>query len=466
MTTNYDFPIVEDFHRIQANLIQRHLTREGQNSVLVAGRGLGKSVLSRGIVYLNALNYKGIIPPRSKTKLFNIICMPQLNQAKKVHWAPLEYLFNETPLARLVQSINRSEAVIELKGDRPGIMLAGINQDEGKRLRGLSIPRLVIDEFSDVKAGIWASIKPAVDRCEGNCLITGTPKGKSSNFYRFTREMTSKNGWRYYHYVTADNPYLPDIDRILREARSGLTEREFRSEYLGSWEDFPGQIFDSLQKSHVMTPGVFPQFEQFFLGVDWGDVNPACCVVGVRDFPRKYYVIDSWEGNQDGSNQSISFDNFLRICGEMCNKYGVEATFPDVFQPGNINYINEFRNSQYPGLRNTVDPISEDYKRMRSLKVMPSLAQMNRLFNQNRLFINANLEDNFRSVIRKRDKMSDQFLDEVDKTACRMHRIDAARYAISNIENTLAILCGHNYSSYSAYSSETNNTDSLGYSVA
>jgi hypothetical protein len=444
-------PIIESYHPKQGNILRRHLTKEGQNTVLVAGRGFGKSILGRGIAVLNALHYRGYVPPRSKTKMFNVIAMPLLNQCKKVHLAPLEYLFTETSLSKIVKNINRSEGVIELKGDRPGIILAGLN-DEGLKLRGLSIPRLIIDEFGDIKPSIWASVKPAVDRINGCVLTTGTPKGKATHFYRFTKKMTQENAWKYYHYVTKDNPYLPDVERILREAKAGLTEKEYLSEYFASWEDFPGQVFDSITNKSIKRKFELPKhLDQVFLGVDWGDYSCSCVVVGVTDFPYKYHVLDYFEGNPDGGGSSISFDTFLRTCGELANQYNVSATFPDVFQPGNVNFINEFRASEYQGLRNTVDPLSEDYKRMRSLKVMPSLSQMNRLFYHDRLYILDTMEDNFRSIVRKKDPYSEFFLDEVDKSSTRFHLCDSLRYVVSNVENTLAILCGHNYLTYGSY---------------
>lgn len=378
--------------------------------------------------------------------------MPTFNQCKKIHWLPIEYLFTETPLSKLVKSINRSEAIIELHGDRPGIMLAGVNQDEAIRLRGLSIPLFYGDEFGDFKPNLLASLKPAVDRCGGSILGSGTPKGKATWFYKIVRDLTRNHNWNYYHYFTKDNPFLPNIENILAQGKAGLTDREFRCEFEASWEDFEGAIFDCLTSVNVIKRDQLPnQFDQVFLGVDWGDINPACVVIGAKGFPYTYYVLDYFEGNPGGTNTSIMFDDFKRIAGEMANKYRVSTVFPDVFQPGNINFIQEFRASIYPCLHNIVNPVSEDYKRMRTLKVMPSLALMNRLFNQKRFYILDTLEDNFKSAIRKQSKSTGDFLDEVDKSSTRYHLIDASRYVVANVEQTLAILCGHTYLNYGVY---------------
>ncbi|QVQ57008.1 terminase large subunit [Anabaena phage Elbi] len=448
-----DFPIVDSYHPKQGNIVARGIAGT-QNSILVCGRGFGKSIAGRGIIYTTAIDYRGMIPPQGKTKLFNVIAMPHLNQAKKIHWSPLEYLFTETDLSRLVKNINRSEGTIELIGSLPGIALAGLNDDNGNKIRGWSIPRLVIDEMQDVKPGIWASIKPAVDRCLGRVFVSGTPKGKGTPFHRFCKDMTAQ-GWKYYHYFTEHNPFLPDIDRVLAEARQALTEREFNAEYRASWEDFPGQIFDQLQPHHVLPPESLPNsFDSIVMGIDWGDIHPAIAIVGIRDFPYKYYLIDFWQGNPYDTSNSISMDLFIKTCGEYCDKYGVHSTYPDVFQPGNINNIYEFRNSEWGGMRNIVDPDSGDYQRMRTLRVMPSLSLMNRLFSKDRLFIHKDIEDQFRSIVRKQDKISGQFIDEVDKQQGKHHIIDGARYCIANIENAMQIFYGFNQVSYSPFDAD------------
>ena len=428
------------------------ITVESPDGLFLAGKSLittHNSITGRGLVYLSALSYNGILPPQSKTKLYNVIAMPHLNQAKRIHWEPLEYLFQETPLRQLVKSINRSEGIIQLVGNRPGILLAGLNDDDGNKIRGLSIPRLFLDEFQDMKPTIWAAIKPAVDRCLGATLVCGTPKGKGTHFYKFIKSMIKEN-WNYYHYFTQDNPYLPNVQEMLRQAKTALTEREYRSEYFASWEEFPGQIFDSLTEDCVLSLSEMPSYlDTVVMGIDWGDVNPAIAIVGIKDFPYKYYLIDHWEGNPDGGNQTIVFDDFLNKALELAEKYQIHSVYPDVFQPGNKNYIYEFR--KYPRLSNIVEPDSDDYSNMRELKVMPSLAQLNRLFHQKRFFIKDSIEDQFRSIIRKQDKATGQFLDELDKSG-KKHICDATRYAISNIETTINILYGADSGvSYGAY---------------
>jgi hypothetical protein len=456
MTPGEDFAIVDRYHPKQGNIAARGIAGT-QNSILVCGRGFGKSICGRGIIYTTAIDYKGMRPPRSKAKMYNVIAMPFLNQAKKIHWSPLEYLFNETELSRLVKNINRAEGTIDLIGDLPGIALAGLNDDGGNKIRGWAVPRIVIDEAQDVSNlnGIWASIKPAVDRCLGSVFMSGTPKGKGTMFHRFCKEMIGQN-WKYYHYHTKDNPFLPDIDRVLAEARAMLTDREYRAEYQASWEDFPGQIFDKLDKHHVLPPESFPtQFDNVVMGIDWGDIHPAVAIVGIKDFPYKYYVIDYWEGNPQDTHVSVLFDDFKRKCGELCDRYGVHSTYPDVFQPGNINYIYEFLNSDWGGMRNIVVPHSNDYIRMRSLKVMPSLSVMNRLFSQDRLFIHKGLEDQFRAIVRKQDKISGTFIDEVDKNQGKHHLIDCVRYSVNNIEASMQIYYGFNQQSYSPFSADS-----------
>lgn len=266
--------------------------------------------------------------------------------------------------------------------------------------------------------------------------------------------MPAKHGWKYYHYFTKDNPKLPNLEKALAEAKAGLTDREYRAEYEASWEDFAGQIFDYLEDRHILHFDTRPEnFEFCCIGIDWGDINPAIVVVGIKDYPYKYYVLESWKPNQ---GLSVPFDNVKRKAYEFALKYNIHSTYPDVFQPGNQNFINELRQMPHPGLQNICVPGSEDYQNMRLLRVMPSCAQINRLIKADRFFINVatDLGDKFRSYRRNEDK-NGQFIDE-PHPACDpiSHEIDATRYVVANIDHTLSITYGgasHDYSPF-AYS--------------
>jgi hypothetical protein len=458
MTINYN----DSYHPKQGNIVKRVLS--GRNAILVAGRGFGKSIAGRGIITLNAINYQGYRPALDKTKMFNAIAMPTLVQAKKIHWESLEYLFMETDLKKLRKNIDRQQGIITLKGDRPGIILSGVNEDNGDKLRGLSIPRLFLDEFQDIKPGIWVAIAPAVNRCRGAVFVSLTPKGKGTFAHRFVMSMQSKHNWKYYHYFTSDNPKLPDIERVLEEAKATLSPREFRQEYLASWEDFEGQIFDQLEENtHVKKLSRDPRdYEYVVMGVDWGDNNPAISLVGInRDTQKKqliYNILECWEGNPDDGSRTVLFDELLEKINYYANKYNIHSVYPDVFQPGHKHFINELRNQDHPGLQDAPRPGGRVYEQMKKLEVMPSCSLINRLFYQNRLFINAEMQithehphqlaemmgyslssklispvDQIRSFRRKQNKNDGTFLNVFDDS-CRKHIIDTIRYPIANIE--------------------------------
>lgn len=453
----------DSYHSNQGAIVRRVLN--GKNAILVSGRGFGKSICGRGVIYLSAIDYKGYVPSLDKTKLFNAIGMPTLVQAKKIHWESLEYLFNDTPLKSLRKNIDRQQGIITLKGTRPGVILSGVNEDNGDKLRGLSIPRLFLDEFQDIKPGLWTAISPAVNRCKGSIIISMTPKGKGTAAHRFVMEMQSKRNWEYFHYHTRDNPKLPDIDAILEEAKATLTPREYRQEYEASWEDFAGQIFDYLDEDVNITPvSTSPEDYDFcVMGLDWGDVNPALSVVGIKYIENRYhyFLIESWEGNPDGGGRTILFDDFLNEINRYAYKYNIHSCYPDVFQPGNINYIHTLRAQNHPGLQRTPEPGGEDYLEMRKLEVMPSCSMLNRLFYQKRLFLNSDMQitsdaphklanllgydlgkklispiDQIRAFRRKQNKDLGMYVDKVDDS-CRKHIIDTMRYPIANIENTM-----------------------------
>jgi hypothetical protein len=324
--------------------------------------------------------------------------------------------------APFVQSINNSELRISFKGNKPDVILRGTNEDDGDGLRGLKIYFAAVDEFQDIKVGIWDNtIFPALSDTPGSkALLCATPKGRSHPLYKFYQKIKDLKEWAYFNFYTKDNPHFPKSQ--LRIAKSQMPPKSYRQEFQASWEDFDGQLFDQLNDSHFISN--IPSDLSFYIGCDWGDTNPAFIVVGLSKDYSKFYIVDSWF-NQ--SQQPITQDEFLDKLAAACTKYKIYKTYLPDDRPAAIKSARILGNKQdISGLKRAVQ-VSRS-----QLGVMSSIEIINNLFYQNNLFINSSLTE-VKSQFQDYHRASDKDGNLLNKPAdCQSdHLIDAARYVIA-----------------------------------
>lgn len=380
--------------------------------MLCCGRRFGKSQLGKVEVIKRAFEYDGpydtISPP------VVLVGMPNLPMAKRVFFRPLVALLERHPL---VAGVNRSECIIHLKGDRPDILFLGLNAGYGDRVRGLRIWGFVGDEIQAVSRGILDEvIMPAMADTPGSwALLTGTPKGKQNHLYDLTQRSLTQPDWDYFHYHTSDNPFVAR-DEIAR-ARSVLDPRTYRQEYEASFEDFTGKIFSELGDRHIVD--VIPDsFDRVYLGVDWGDVNPALVVIGLKG--DRYFVVDEWI-NRTG--QPVTQDVVDREALRLCTHWGLHRGYADPSRPSSILHM---RRLEPAGLKRMIKGFN---------RIDEGLAAINSLFFQDRLFIWSKLR-HFRECAESYHRATDE-----DGTVLNTiedgqddHVLDAARYVLSTIE--------------------------------
>lgn len=257
-----------------------------------------------------------------------VFAMPTLKQCKKIFWKPLVNLLAGQPF---IESINRAEHTIKLVGDLPEIVCVGLNDGDGDRVRGFRIAALLADEWQDVKPMIWDEVlRPAMADTPGSiALFTGTPKGKVNHLYKFDLKSQEFEDWGSFRFNTSDNPFVPE-DEIAR-AKQTMEPRSFRQEFEASYEDFPGQIFDHLEDKHLRSD-VPTHFKRVVMGVDWGDVNPALCVVG-KDNDGVWWVIDTWYSS---AGINVLDTEFLEQAKRLKQRHGVKAAWCGHDRPASI----------------------------------------------------------------------------------------------------------------------------------
>lgn len=136
-----------------------------------------------------------------------------------------------------------------------GSRIIGLPESE-RTIRGYSGTRLlIVDEASRVDDGLYYTVRPMLAVSRGRLLALSTPFGKRGWFHE---EWAGVEDWERIK-ITADQcPRIPDA--FLAEEKRALGERWYRQEYLCSFEDCVGAVFDHNDVMAAFTDKVKPLF--------------------------------------------------------------------------------------------------------------------------------------------------------------------------------------------------------------
>ena len=405
--------------------------------VLVAGRRFGKSRLMLTELVLASLGYPGRIDKQSPQMVLGVL--PTLKQATGILWEPLVSLF-EGDLKMYCLKIDRTQKKIWLKDGKPPIQICGANDNDGDGLRGKRIYFIGADEYQDWKPNIFNLIvRPAMADTPGSrALFTGTPKGKLNHLFKLYQKALELPNWSKHHYYTIDNPTIANLESELAQAEREMTPRQIRQEWFASFEDFEGKVFSELEESNLVQDDV-PYAGLCWLGIDWGETNPAVTVwrrVPQDDVRRPIWVFEEgWQGNFSLESQggapiptSVFYQEIIRLA----NKYNVSGAFCDPSRPASILEVRGLGSRLAPGLRATVEgynPIQDGIDYMHTLMFQKRLLLRRNVVKDNRWVVSgADLYQLMSSYHRAKNK--DGVVIERIEDGQNDHCIDASRYCL------------------------------------
>jgi hypothetical protein len=242
--------------------------------LVTAGRRWGKTFLS-----IREIAYQARLP----NKLIWYVTS-SYRAAKMIVWKELK---NRMLDLRWVSKINESELSIRLKNGSE-ICLKG--SENAQQLRGVSLSFAVIDEAAQVDPDVFAEvIRPALADQQGGALFITTPLGKSNWTYDLYRQAQQSPAlWDAYQFTTADGGFVTDSE--IAAARADMSERQFRQEFLATWEDAASRIAWAFDRE--LNVQDLPNYNtiQLEVGMDF-NVSPITAVIMVR-VRDKLYVID------------------------------------------------------------------------------------------------------------------------------------------------------------------------------
>ena len=240
--------------------------------VVCSGRRWGKSFFS--IIWLLHT------PLQSNERRW--VIFPTYRQAKMVSWNLLKRLF-----AGKKVSINETELSITLSN---GAKIELKGADKPDSLRGVSVTKVVLDEYSYMKENVWAEIiQPTLAETKGTALFVGTPKSVQNHFYDlFVKGQSNDSDYKSWQFTTLEGGFISEDE--VEKAKKNLDKRTFEQEYLASFLTAANRV--AYNFSRDIHCKVMETTSRMFWGVDFGVASYMTAILMCENTAGEVYVFD------------------------------------------------------------------------------------------------------------------------------------------------------------------------------
>jgi hypothetical protein len=240
--------------------------------VVCSGRRWGKSFFS--VIWLL---HK---PLQSNERRW--VIFPTYRQAKMVSWNLLKRLF-----AGKKVSINETELSITLSN---GAKIELKGADKPDSLRGVSVSKVVLDEYSYMKENVWGEIiQPTLAETKGSALFVGTPTGVQNHFYDlFVKGQSNDSDYKSWQFTTLEGGFISAEE--VEKAKKNLDKRTFEQEYLASFLTAANRV--AYNFSRDIHCKVMETTSRMFWGVDFGVASYMTAILMCENTAGELYVFD------------------------------------------------------------------------------------------------------------------------------------------------------------------------------
>jgi len=206
--------------------------------------------------------------------------------------------------------VNRTEREVEFPGGgRIGIYTA----DNDVSIRGNAFDLVIVDEAAQIREETWTDVlMPTLADRDGRALLISTPKGRNWFWREFVK---AQSEGRAFQSPSSVNP-LPSIQRAFQMARTVVSERTYRQEWLAEFVD-DGSFFQNVRACATATLQERAiARHRYTIGVDWaraagGDWTVFCVV---DETAQSAVCLERFNG--------MAFDLQLRRLTDLCNRFG------------------------------------------------------------------------------------------------------------------------------------------------
>ena len=194
---------------------------------------------------------------------------PSYRMAKQIAW---DHLKARLYSLNWIAKVNESDLSIKLVN---GSQIALRGADNPDSLRGVFLDFCVFDEFAMIDEKAWTEvIRPALSDRQGSAMFISTPMGRNWAFDLYNRGVDkTEHSWESFTYTTLEGGNVTEAE--IESARTDMDEKQFRQEYLASFETYEGVIYYNFSRANVVEAAAIPR--TVIIGMDF-NVSPAVAV--------------------------------------------------------------------------------------------------------------------------------------------------------------------------------------------
>ncbi len=274
-------------HAKQREMIDQIIQGPAKFHIACVGRQFGKSLMGINLALYWAINH-----PNVKVLWIS----PVYSQSNKVQ----KEIIQAVEGTDIVKNANFSSNEIELMNGSSILFRSAERYDN---IRGITADFGILDEAAFMKNDAWQeAIRPVFMVRGRRVLFITTPKGKNYLYDLFQLGRSQEHEHRRYASYTGtsyDTPYI-DITEI-EDAKKTLPEKVFQQEYLASFIDGGGEVFENLNKNKFQSYSQ-PQ-GKVYCGIDLGKQEDATCAIFMDSTGK---VVDIYRNNKTQWSQMIS----------------------------------------------------------------------------------------------------------------------------------------------------------------
>lgn len=249
--------------------------------VLTMGRRWGKTVLGGAIVLSAAAvgqRWAWIVPQYKNSRAI---------------WRWIERTVAELRAAGGCQVLRAERTVTFANGGMLGVYSA----DNPDAIRGEAFHGVVLDEAARIPEDAWTDvIQPTLADYDGDAILISTPLGRNWFWREYQRGVAGDERYASFHAPSAANPSLA-IRRAAELARTRVSERTYRQEWLAEFLDEAGGVFRRVAERSTLAPREHRERgHQYVVGVDWGQMEDWSVFSVMDATSREQVAIDRLRG--------------------------------------------------------------------------------------------------------------------------------------------------------------------------
>ena len=250
--------------RRQAEIVEAATDEDSPKHIIaIWGRGAGKTTAALQIILRAATS-------PSAARRLTVYCGPTVGQARKLIWEPLRNAFESQDgflATGRRRAVNEARMEITLANEH---RIWVIGADALGSQRGLSIHRLILDEFQECDERTWATLRPSLRTSAARAVVLGTPNGPDHFQARFDVVSTSPE-WLAIRAPTWEAPHA-DVAN-LREAMATLDRHSFDQEYGAEFLAMRGAIYKDFSRDKHLAVRAHVRGREWLVGMDFNTAH-------------------------------------------------------------------------------------------------------------------------------------------------------------------------------------------------